>query len=109
MSDSKFAFARVHRFYRFGAATRNWEVALATLFKTIQTPQQSRTGMRLVREDSKSSFIDVSWIVRQVYICQGYGSVRDIRANGVNEYWVNDLISSDPDMYLRLQAIEPCL
>ena len=108
MPDHKYVFARVHYFFRLSAAARTWDIALVTLFKTIQTSQQSRTGMRLVREDSQSAFIEVGWIIRRVFICQDYGSVYDVLGD-INEYWVNDLIGNDPDMYLRLQAIGPCL
>jgi hypothetical protein len=63
MPDGNNVFARVHRIFQFLAAEQVWKVALVTLFRTLQSPSASRTGMRLVREDLDSSFIEVSWIV----------------------------------------------
>lgn len=58
MPDGQYAFACIHQFLEFKAAYKVWNIALVTLFKTIQTPS-SQTGMHLVWEDLDSSFIEV--------------------------------------------------
>lgn len=83
---------------------RTWNLARVTLFKTISHPEESGIGMRRVREDTLGTYIDVSWIVRSVFLSQVYDY--DDRETG--DFFVNDLLdwdSDSADVYLRLRAL----
>ena len=109
MPNGVHVFARIHLFFQCQACGKTWNIALVTLFKTLESPDDSRIRLRLVREDVDSSFLDVNWIIRRVFLCKLYGSVHEWVNASERDFWVNDLIANDADMYLRLQGIEPCM
>lgn len=61
----------------------------------------TRNGLRLVQEDLEGSFIDVSQIVRSVYLSPTYNPETQDRL-----FYVNDQIDHSGDIFLRLKAIE---
>jgi hypothetical protein len=95
--DGGYFFARLRMLFQCGALGRQWYLALVTVFETEILPRDSRTGMRIVKESSERMLIDVSWVVRSVYMSPDYP-----RDDG---FQVSDLVNVDGDLFIRLGAL----
>jgi hypothetical protein len=104
LSDGSHTVARLRLVFTCEAQGQTWQVARVTLFKTIQAPEASPSGMYMLREDTEGAFIDIRWIVRSVFLSATFepGCPRD--------FWLNDLVDSaskdQHDLYLRLHATQ---
>lgn len=103
MNDGQHIFARLQLIFSCMTSPRQWNLALVTLFKTIETPDQSVIGMREIKEDRDTSLIELDWIVRSVYISPTFDRER--------HYFVNDLVDADcaADVFLRLHSLRSCI
>jgi hypothetical protein len=88
LPDGFQVFARIRFLFAVKALALDWQLALVTMFRTINV--DCDTGLRRVIEDKdvESVFIDVSWVVRTVYAAEDSGT-----------FLIIDVI--DSDMYLR--------
>lgn len=104
--DGTMAFARLQLVFTCKAGDRTWQCARVTLFRTVTSPETSNTGMRRVREDTHGAFIELSWIVRGVFLSPAFEE-----ADYPRDFFVNDLLDKDcgPDLYLRLRALQNCV
>lgn len=101
--DGSYGFARLLLVFQCTALGQTWSLARVAQFFTHTTPKHSRTGMRLIQLESKGSFIDVSWIVRSVYMSPTYDPETKDQL-----FYANDQVKdhSTGDQFLRLGAID---
>ena len=104
-NNKKYAFARLRLIFTCTVGSRTWRVARVTLFKTLDKPEDTYIGMRLVREDTHGAFVDIDWIVRSVFLSTLYDPQRP------HDYFINDLLdmNSQSDMFLRLRNVTDCI
>lgn len=99
LPNGRYIFARLRMIFECKALNRTWRLARVTFFQT-HTPD-ARNNLRLLQEDDAGGFIDLSWIVRSVYMSPTYDPDTEHRL-----FFASDAPDRSGDLLARYVALE---
>ena len=89
--------ARLHLVFSVKVHAVVWQLARVTYFTALpSTPIDHAIGMKRYEEEKYGEFIHLASIIRSCYMTP-------IFSTDPHEFYMNDLVASDVDLFLRLK------
>jgi hypothetical protein len=98
-TETNFAYARLLLIFEVAAFKRKWQLARVTYFRPTSASVDSVIGQSRIAEQDRGEFIFLGSVMRSCHILPAF-------EGGDREFYVNDLVAGDTDLYLRLNPME---
>jgi hypothetical protein len=90
--------ARLHLVFEFRAHGIIWQAALVSYFTPLRPSTRDQDiGMKRYKEEATSSIVSLAVIIRSCYMAP--------TSVGSSEFYLNDFVSGDVDLYLRVEQL----